>query len=63
MFPSPWSNDLAIECGAVRPLRAVDAAAGDQAGQVGDPDAEDLLGQDVVDAFLQVRDLVARVRR
>ena len=43
---------------AVGPLGAVDAAAGDQAGELGDADAEDLLGQDVVDALFEVGDLV-----
>jgi hypothetical protein len=44
----------------VGPLRAVEAAPCDEAGQLGDPDAEDLLGQDVVDPLLQVRELVGQ---
>ena len=43
---------------AVGALRAVDAPAGQQAGELGDADAEDLLGQDVIDALLEVGDLV-----
>lgn len=42
----------------VRPLRAVDTPSSKQAGQVRDADAVDLLGQNVVDSFLKVRDRV-----
>lgn len=40
-----------------RMLGAVDAAAGEEAGEVGDSDAKDLLGQDMVDALFEVGDL------
>ena len=42
---------------AVGVLRAIHAAAREQAGELRDADAEHLLGQDVVDALFQVRNL------
>ena len=51
-------NDLAIECWPVGVLRAIDAPAREQAGEMRDADAEHLLRQDVIDALLEVGDLV-----
>ena len=39
-------------------FRAIDTAAGEQAGEFGDGDAEDLFGEDVVDALLKIGDRV-----
>ena len=58
MLPSLGVERLGDRVLAVRVLRAVDAAAGQQAGEIGDADAEDLLGQDVVDALFEVGNLV-----
>ena len=55
MLPSSVVERLGDGVLAVGPLRAVDAAAGEQAGELGDADAEDLLGEDVVDALLAGR--------
>ncbi len=41
---------------AVGELRAVDAPAREQRRELGDPDAEHLVGEDVIDAFGEVGD-------
>lgn len=52
----------AVEAGhgifAVRVFAAIEAAAGEQAGEFGDGDPEKLLMKDMVDALLQIGDLV-----
>lgn len=49
---------LGDRMGAVRQLRAIDAPAREQAGEVRDADAVDLLGQDVINPLLQIGDRV-----
>ena len=44
-------------------LRAVKTAASQQAGEVGDTDTEYLLGQNMVDAILEVRYLICQALR
>ena len=56
MLPSSLANDLAMECLPVGVLRAVHAPPREQAGEMRDADAEHLLGQDVIDALLEVRE-------
>ena len=42
-------------------LRAIDAAPREQAGDLRDADAEDLLGQDVIHALFQIGNLLAPI--
>mgnify|MGYP003694230691 CR=1 FL=1 len=61
MLPASLAKRLGDGVLALGVLRAIHAPPRQQAGEIRDADAEHLLGQDVIDALFEVRNLVRQI--
>ena len=57
ILPASLAKPLAIECGPLACFEQYTLRRAKQAGEIRDADAEYLLGEDMIDALLEVRNL------